>query len=564
MRVRTPNFTVVGNAGESKMRALALQLEQFRKAISLLLPRTKIDTPVPTTVIVFRNYGSFRPYQPLYKGETQTEVAGYFTRGDDVNYIAMTSDVHGKTPYGLVFHEYEHFIVQNNLPNAPLWLNEGLAEYYSTFQPSSDGLNAQLGVPIDYYVTTLRESLFIPLNKLLTVGYDSPEYHERRRVGIFYAESWALVHYLILGNDGRRKEQFVRFMSRLDSGAPLEQIFRESFEADYRQIEVELGAYVLKRALPTLILGFSQQVVATGEAEAGPLSEAEAEYYLGDLLLRTGRVGEAEAHLRRSAELDPKLTASQVALGIVEIRHRRIPEAIALLKAAAARDPRDYLALYYLGRASFEAGRYGDAVEAIGRATGLNPERPQAYAVLGYALWGLGRDADAARAFEAYRRRDPANPGFYRERAYVGLRLARGEQAAEDARAYIRARGWADDHAASMALAGYFGYREAKNEEAAAKLLGEAAPRLDASEWPYPVLRYLRREQSADELFAAASSDEERTEAHAYVGLDLALAGDREAAISHLQWMRERGNKDSAEYALAVSELERLEGGAAR
>ena len=42
----------------------------------------------------------------------------------------------------------------------------------------------------------------LPLSRLFVVGRGSPEYSESDRVSTFYAESWALVHYLAFGTGG--------------------------------------------------------------------------------------------------------------------------------------------------------------------------------------------------------------------------------------------------------------------------------------------------------------------------------------------------------------------------
>ncbi len=67
--------------------------------------------------------------------------------------------------------------------------------------------------------------------------------------------------------------------------------------------------------------------------------------------------------------------------------------------------------------------------------------------------------------------------------------------------------------------------------------------------------------QEAD-LFLLATDNDKLTEAHAYVGLDLSLKGNTEAAFNHLRWVKENGNKNFVEYALALTEIERLESSA--
>jgi hypothetical protein len=39
-----------------------------------------IETPVPTTVILFKSHSSFNPYKPKYKGKTKENAGGYLMR----------------------------------------------------------------------------------------------------------------------------------------------------------------------------------------------------------------------------------------------------------------------------------------------------------------------------------------------------------------------------------------------------------------------------------------------------------------------------------------------------
>ena len=62
--VRTKNFLLVGNAGEKDIRKVGLKLEQFREVFTRLFPKMRFNTPVPTTVIVFKSDESYRPFKP--------------------------------------------------------------------------------------------------------------------------------------------------------------------------------------------------------------------------------------------------------------------------------------------------------------------------------------------------------------------------------------------------------------------------------------------------------------------------------------------------------------------
>ena len=54
----------------------------------------------------------------------------------------------------------------------------------------------RVGDLIAAHVLTLRGDRMLDLATLTTVIHDSPYYNERGKSGIFYAQSWALVHML--------------------------------------------------------------------------------------------------------------------------------------------------------------------------------------------------------------------------------------------------------------------------------------------------------------------------------------------------------------------------------
>lgn len=560
VNVQTKNFTVVGNAGEGDIRKLAIRLERFRHVISLLFPRAQIETPVPTTVVLFKSHDSFKPFKPLYNGKPRENVGGYFLPTPDVNYIALTSEVRGATPYEVIFHEYEHFIMSANLPNAPVWLNEGLAEFYSTFTTDDDDQKASLGAPISRHILALRESTLLPLKTLLEVDRKSPHYNESRKAGIFYAESWALIHYLMLSDGGKRRPQLSQFIRGLSDGVPLEENFRQSFQADYKTFESELRVYVSKFMFPVLTVTFNKQLDFAKEIESAQMSEAQTEYYLGDLLLRMRRLEDAEERLQKAVGLDQKLAPAYISLGVLRLQQQKQSEAEKLMRAAVESDPDNYLSHFYRGVVLRLGGQNEEAVKAYQQAVKLKPDAARTFSELGYSYLSMGKDEEAIEAFKQSVRLDPKNAYTLRTRSYVYLRLARGILAATDGINYIKRQGWGDNHSAYMALAAHFGFRQQRNDNPyAAKILEDAAAKLDAAEWPYPVVKYLRREITAEKLLEQATDNDKLTEAHAYVGLDLALAGSDEAALPHLKWVRDNGNRNFVEYPLALSELARIE-----
>lgn len=355
--VRSQNFFLVGNASERDMRQIAASLEQFRDVFQHLLGRDYFDPSVPVTIIVFRDNSAYRPFKPLSL-EHPEDVAGYFQADTDMDYITICLDQEDRrNPYSIGLHEYLHLLVKNKLRGAPLWFKEGLAEYYSTADVSKDN-KITLGRPIKSRIFTLRDHELLPLQKLLTVDYYSPYYVERDKRGLFYAESWALVHYLLSGKGGAHQAQLSRYLSLAASGVPVEDSFARAFQTSFATVEKELRGYIYLAQYPEQVetvdegLGFSTDMQVTS------LTEAEVQAYLGDLLLHSDRLDEAAAFLHKATALDPKLARAHTSLGILRLRQNLFSEAKQHLQRAVASDPQYYLAHYYyadvLGREGLE------------------------------------------------------------------------------------------------------------------------------------------------------------------------------------------------------------------
>ena len=86
--VQSPNFLLVGNASESRIRRLANDLEQLRAVFAMRFPGAGQQSSATTTVVVFKDDLAFRPFKPLYESKP-SNISGYFQSGSDVNIMAL-------------------------------------------------------------------------------------------------------------------------------------------------------------------------------------------------------------------------------------------------------------------------------------------------------------------------------------------------------------------------------------------------------------------------------------------------------------------------------------------
>jgi tetratricopeptide (TPR) repeat protein len=341
--VRSQNFQLVGNASEKDIRLVANRLEQFRTVFALLFPALKLNSPVPTTVIVFKSDSSYKPYK------VNPNVSGYFQPGEDVNYITLTSDKSSEDqPFRTIFHEYVHLLVENTMgATVPLWFNEGLAEYYSTFDITDENRKVILGDLVRNHVLYLREQKLLPLRSLFAVDYKSPYYNEGNKMNIFYAESWMLTHYLLQGESQKRRPQLARFVDLVRSKLTIDEAFQQAFQISLDAFEKDFKSYVQGAKYMATAVTFEKKLDFDGQMQSAPLSEAEAQAYLGDLLLHTRRYNDAESHLQQALTLTPELPMAEASFGMLRVRQGRLADARKYLEKAVAGNSQNYLAHFY-------------------------------------------------------------------------------------------------------------------------------------------------------------------------------------------------------------------------
>jgi tetratricopeptide (TPR) repeat protein len=411
--LQTRNFFMVGNTGEKELREVALKLEQFRAVFTVVFPNMVFNTPVPTTVVVFKSQSSFGPFKP------GPNTAGYFQAGSDVNYIALSTEFQGEQDaFEVIFHEYTHLLVKNTFENAPLWFNEGLAEYYSTFKISEDRKVA-IGKAIGKHVYLLRENKILPLKTLFEVTHQSPYYNESKKQGIFYAQSWALMHYMLIGKSGR-VEPLTKFLELQNQDVPIDQAFQQAFGMPFEAVEKDLRAYV-KQDRYNLVQGhFEKKLELDTTTQVTPLTEAEAQAYLGDLLLHSRRL-DAYTYLQKALKLDPNLGMAHASLGMAYFREGKVDEARASLERAVAANSQNYLAHYYyaftLSRQSPSGQQVGDYTPEVSakikthlqQAIKLRPDYLEAYNLLAFVSLVTGDGL--TEAIESLKQAVKAAPG---------------------------------------------------------------------------------------------------------------------------------------------------------
>ncbi len=402
-KLRSQHFVFIGEAPEGRIRRTAERLEQFRDMLARVLPDAVAASSAPTVVIVFPDNHAFAPFVPPARSR---DLVGFSVSWEDVNYIAMNAG-RAELADSIVFHEYTHLLMGDTLGEIPLWVNEGFAELYATFQEDRDGRGAMIGAGRGYHLSLLRSRTLLPVGELIAIDDRSPEYDEANRRGMLYAQSWALMHYLSFGSTARRS-QLTSYLANLRAGQPSIRAFVDAFGSDMAALDQELSQYVRRFSLPAVRVEFSERVGLDTSLAGEPMEDLEGEAYLGDLLVRVGRTADARSHLKRIVDKSPARARAIAAMGLIELEAGRVDDAVVLLERAAALAPGDAGILGTLARALVtriqQSARGGDAFntsveqakKVLERAATLDATAAHTFAMLGYV--GLLAGEDPARA----------------------------------------------------------------------------------------------------------------------------------------------------------------------
>lgn len=357
VRIESPHFELFTNAGERSGRRTVLYFEQVR---DFFLKTGKVGNvpSSPVRIIRFRSPKEFEPYRP-YKA-----AAAFYMSSPKRDLIVMGTP--GRQTKKAAVHEYVHLLVKHSGAKLPVWLNEGLAELYSTLEPQ--GKQVAFGKA----ARVLGDRQWLPIRELISVDYNSSHFDERDRTKVFYAQSWALTHMLCLSNQYR--ERFSDFLKGVD-GDTGEEAFRWVYGRTLDQVESDFKRYVVQKRLPTTVY---------------------------------------EVRLNKSVEKPIVQPATATAVSLVQagllVGLNRREQALEIYRDLARKDAGDWRIPEALGYLASYSGDEESARRHFARAVELEADNPRLY--YDFALLQQEADAEPEVTKAALRKAIALNPDF--------------------------------------------------------------------------------------------------------------------------------------------------------
>ena len=390
-RLRTPNFTLLGEHGEKPLRRVAERMEQFREVFGRVFPSTRRPAPAPVIVHVFGLERAYQPFMPLFNGK-RVDVGGYFQPTSGAYYITLSTEA-GERAYPTIFHEYVHLLVGTTLADVPVVVQRGAGRVLQHLpevrrprglaRPRQGGARLRAPRALHPAEGSARRRSSIPL------------YNEGDRRGVFYAESWALVHYLLIGNP-QRKGQVGVYLQKYADGVAAPAAFREAFGVSEAELEKELKRYVTQSLYPSNRVSFADKVAIDKDWIVDQPSDADGQAAYADLLYALRRPEDAAARAEGALKLTPGHARAQAVLARIRASQGQADAASTLIAGAvkAAADT-DYLPSYYQAMLLMRGeGKHAPTITPdaarqartlLTRVTTLEPSLADAHGLAAYA-----------------------------------------------------------------------------------------------------------------------------------------------------------------------------------
>jgi tetratricopeptide (TPR) repeat protein len=478
IEVRSPHFTVLSNAGEHEGRLTAQQFEEIRAMFEQRYPKLRVDWGRPTVIFALKNEDSLKLFLPGYGDDPNAiRLGGLYRLANDKNYALVRTDVRGTGPfpYHTLYHEYTHAHFRLNYRGLPLWLNEGIAEFYGN--TVIEGKDVKIGGVGEPQLRLLRENPLIPISTLVSIDSSSPLFNTRDHSGIFYTESWAIVHYFMLSADVSDKDVLNKYLANLhDSDDPIEAA-NKSF-GDLNMLADKLEAYAHQTTFRYERVPLSLKV-SEKDFAARTLPPAEGLLARAGYLLRASHLPAGLEVLQQVAAIDPNVPGYHTEQGYYSLQNGDYQKALKEFDLAVAADPNDLSAHLYLATALYR--KFGYTEEStpeirrhLEKVIALNPDFAPAYAFLSVA-YIQKPSPNHQRAFDAALRASRLEPGNLSYYIDIGVVLLADGKFAEATKLADQAKRTAFTSRDRMIIASFARRVDAKARQALSTSSGHAA-----------------------------------------------------------------------------------------
>ncbi|HEX8410586.1 MAG TPA: DUF1570 domain-containing protein [Thermoanaerobaculia bacterium] len=303
IRIRSEHYNVFSSAGETETRDIVGDLETLASVLTKTSSRFRTSR-LPTTILVFASRRESAPFFDLLLGRENSTATGLYVRHGGGGTMFVDASRRRQRIEKTALHELVHDLLRHSEEVPPLWIEEGLAEFFSTADLRNGRVTA--GQPIREHASQLRRTLRIPLEELFAIKAET----DASLSAPFYAESWAAVDWLMrMGS-----EKFFAFLRDVEAGTSIADALQTHYGKTLRDLEAGIRGAASRLGAGIELQGDRREVPAST-----PVPRPTILYELGRFLSHvSGAEEEAQRFYREALRVDPKHAKSLAATGEFE------------------------------------------------------------------------------------------------------------------------------------------------------------------------------------------------------------------------------------------------------
>jgi tetratricopeptide (TPR) repeat protein len=202
----------------------------------------------------------------------------------------------------------------------------------------------------------LQNERLIRWEALLAADHTSPYYNEQNKATSFYAQSWALVHYCMVGEQ-RDKKYLSKYLEKIEAGVPQLEAAQQTF-GDLKKLEQIMERYAKQFQFGQFEMKALEDLNENSYA-AKVVSPADSAALRGEFHAQMQRPKEAHALLEEAQRLDPNSATAQEGLAQLALQGGDKEKALEHFNKAVELGSTNFLVHYYV--ATLEAPDFGDA-----------------------------------------------------------------------------------------------------------------------------------------------------------------------------------------------------------
>ena len=234
-RFNSRAYNIQTNLSRREVRPFADHMDKvfaaYRQRFEGFRARDTGDMPL----ILLRTRQQYMQYMQRRDVNAKNSGGMFFVLGDESGLVTWTADRPRSKTFEVLQHEGFHQFAHNYLGRRlPIWINEGLAEYFQ--DAVVVGRKMEIGLAdarrIQIVKNALRDGDAVRFSELINIDHDQWRRTLRtapKRATLLYAQSWSVVYFLIHGDDQKYQSAFNTYLNLVSRGKQSRAAFQQAF-----------------------------------------------------------------------------------------------------------------------------------------------------------------------------------------------------------------------------------------------------------------------------------------------------------------------------------------------